>query len=163
MADFIRPPDPPDPDAFDALVRQWWPFCERWATYHERRTPGADLGPAANLALWRAAATFDPARGVPFVAWLKLDLRNHRTAPIRAAGRHRRRDALREPPEPPREPSGPDLEDLTATLPAIHRERLRLRYAEDLTYREVARREGVSAMAVFYAERRALASLRLAL
>lgn len=72
---FVPPPPPADAKAFDALVLQWTPYCERWAETRERRYPGVDFGSAANLTLWKAAATFNPDGPASFYGYLTRGLR----------------------------------------------------------------------------------------
>ena len=90
MPTFRRPPDPRDPELFDALVLEWWPYCERYAATLGRARPAVDYASRANMVIWKAAATFDPALGVRFKDYLVRGLRADRGAAARTEDRRDR-------------------------------------------------------------------------
>lgn len=163
MPAFVRPPDPADPAAFEGLVSRWWGFCERWAARQERFHPCRDFGPAANVALWKAAATYDPRRGPCFLTHLRWELRSARGNVLR-----RRLDPLLgaapildDPEMPARLPEGePDFEGRIACLGDRAREVVRLRFAGGLSQREAGERLGCTRWRVQEIEAGALSALR---
>jgi RNA polymerase sigma-70 factor, ECF subfamily len=102
----------------------------------------------AFMNVWRAAASFDPARA-SFTTWLYRITRN------RAVDLNRRRqvrpfsageDALRNVsggPEPEGGVDGWDVASALSRIPKEHREVLTLAYFEGLSQREISRRTGV--------------------
>jgi RNA polymerase sigma factor (sigma-70 family) len=167
-------PAPADPAAFDRLVRDWTGYAERWARRREGIYPGEDWWPAAARALWKAAATYDPARGGAFHGWLKSNLRNEAATPLRNwrarwAKRHEVRRACGVSHRTA-EPDGSDAErlmeqvrDALDNMPPALAEAVRRSYLGGETHAQIARSQGGSRQRITHQIRRGLAHLRLTL
>jgi RNA polymerase sigma factor (sigma-70 family) len=134
------------------VIEEHLPLVEAIARRHARGgEPLDDLVQAGCIGLIKAVDRFDPARGTalrPFAsAMIDGEIRHHL--------RDRRRRASREAPEAPEHADGPDeshehaeARDLLArgwhVLAPRERRLLELRYVDDLTQAEIARRVGLS-------------------
>jgi RNA polymerase sigma-70 factor (ECF subfamily) len=177
----MPPPDPEalmrriaqgDRAAFRALYDATAPRMHGLALRLTRSAPLAEeVVQELFLAVWRHAASFDPARG-PALPWMARILRN------RVADRLRRREPARVPFEAafdiPTAGPGPDelarlsedarrLAQALGALPPRLRAVLEMAYFAQAGYREIAAREGVPVNTVKSWVRRALIRLRAAL
>lgn len=150
MPRFVRPPDPADPAAFQALVLAWWGYCERWAARMEWHNPGRDFGPQANIALWRAAATFSRSGGASFLTHLKWELYSARTIVRRGRPPARTLERLEDEPyyEPEEDEPARDRPEIKLILPLLDRlpakpqEVIRLHYLKGIDDQTIGRRLG---------------------
>ena len=157
-----------DPSRFTELYRRHvsWVHALAWSRLGDR--PAAeDVTAETFRRAVRALPRFEP-RGVPYRAWLSRVCVNVINDELRRRDRASRFTATM-PADPPMPPSDDDIaraetraivHGLVDRLAADHRAVIAMRFGEDLSVAETARRLGRSPGAVRQLQRRALVELR---